>query len=240
MPETPECRKPPNGGDRTGVVVVYNGVVTSEAPVRVAVVNDYELIIAGLEQMLQRYPDRVTVRERIIVGEPLSEPVQVALYDLYGRVGVAASAIRTLADDPQIGVVAVFSLDLGSDLIAEGRAAGAQAFISKALPGDEVADAVVRAARGEPVVSSTPAPRPASSELLWPGKEAGLSERESQALALLADGLSNREIAAALYLSAETVKGYLAAVFAKLGVRNRVEAAIFVHRTTSFEHSGSR
>jgi DNA-binding NarL/FixJ family response regulator len=208
-------------------------------PVAVAVVNDYELVVAGLEQVLRHFPDRVTVRERILVGEPLTGPVDVALYDLYGREGLAGSAIRTLADDPDIGVVAVFSLELGPDLVAEGRAAGAQAFVSKALQGEELADALVRAACGEPVVATTPSPRPANPDLLWPGKEAGLSERESQALALLAEGLSNREIAAALFLSAETVKGYLATVFAKLGVRNRVEAAGFVHRTASFEHSRS-
>ena len=128
----------------------------------------------------------------------------------------------------------MFTLELGPDLIAEGRAAGASAFISKALPGRDLASALVRTAAGEPVVAALPRPHPANPELVWPGQKAGLTERESQALVLLADGLSNREIAAALFLSAETIKSYLAQVFQKLQVRNRVEAAAFVHRAPDF------
>jgi len=63
----------------------------------------------------------------------------------------------------------------------------------------------------------------------WPGRSAGLSKRESDVLALLAQGLTNREIAKAVFLSPETVKGYVAQIYSKLGVRNRVEASRFVH-----------
>ena len=89
--------------------------MTSE-PVRIAVVNDYELIVAGLEQLLRHYPDRVKVCAAITIGEPLTEPVDVVLYDLYGREALGAPAIRTLADDPDVGLVAVFSLELGIQL----------------------------------------------------------------------------------------------------------------------------
>ena len=92
----------------------------------------------------------------------------------------------------------------------------------------------MRAARGDDVVAGTPVPKAAHAGLDWPGKEVGLTERESQAVALLAEGLSNREIAAALYLSPETVKSYVAEIFSKLNVRNRVEATNFVHRTLDF------
>jgi two-component system, NarL family, response regulator LiaR len=68
----------------------------------------------------------------------------------------------------------------------------------------------------------------------WPGRSKGLSKRESDVLALLAQGLTNREIAEAMYLSHETVKGYVAQIYSKLGVRNRVEANRFVHRSGEF------
>ena len=128
----------------------------------------------------------------------------------------------------------MFSLDLRPDVIAEGRAAGATGFISKSLSGDEIADAVVRIAQGESLVAATASPRPASGELSWPGKDAGLTERQSQVLVLASEGLSNREIAAAVYLSPETVKGYLREAFSRLKVRNRVEATNYVRSTVDF------
>ena len=71
-------------------------------------------------------------------------------------------------------------------------------------------------------------------ELDWPGKDEGLSERESQVLALVAEGLTNAEIGARLYLGAETVKTYLRQACSKLGFRNRVQAATYVARSQSF------
>ncbi len=204
--------------------------------VRVAVVNDYELVVAGLEQLLSKHSDRITVAAGILIGEPLPSPIDVALFDLYGRSGVAAPALRTLVNDPNVARVAVFALDLNPPLIADGRAAGASGFISKALPGDQIADALVRIGRGEEVIAGTPSPKAAHSDLEWPGKSVGLTERESQVLTLLAEGLTNREIAAALYLSAETVKSYVAQIFSKLEVRNRVEASSFVHKSPEFSH----
>jgi DNA-binding NarL/FixJ family response regulator len=200
----------------------------------VAAVNDYELVVAGLSAVLGRYPDRVEVRELIVMGEPIEEPVDVALYDTYGRAGIVAPAIRALADADAVRRVALFSMDLRPDVVAQARAAGATGFISKALSGAEIADAVVRVAEGHEVLATPPTPRPALRDLDWPAKDHGLTERESEILVLLAEGLSNREIAAALHLSAETVKSYLRQVFSKLGLRNRVEATTFVHRSGAF------
>ncbi|MCU1454150.1 MAG: helix-turn-helix transcriptional regulator [Acidimicrobiales bacterium] len=212
--------------------------MTRTGRVRVAAVNDYHLVVAGVAALLSKFSDRLVVVDQLIVGEPLDGPVDVALYDTYGREGVAAPTLRALADTPEISHVAVFSLDLHPDLIAAGRAAGAHGFISKGLSGAEITDAIVRVADGELVVASTPSPRPTLGDLLWPGKSDGLTERESQVLILAAEGLSNREIGAALYLSPETVKGYVSQVLTKLELRNRVEAARWAHRNTTFVRLG--
>ena len=128
--------------------------------VRVAAVNDYELIVVGLARLLSQFPDQLEVCDRVVVGDPIELPIDVALYDTYGRVGIATPALRALAETPGIGHVAMFSLDLSPDLIAEGRSAGATGFISKELSGEEIVDAIVRIAQGEPLVAATVSPRP--------------------------------------------------------------------------------
>lgn len=203
--------------------------------VSVAAVNDYELIVAGLARLLAMFPDQLEVRERIVLDEsPIDVPVDVALYDTYGRVEID-DALHELVAHEQIGAVAVFTLDLNEKLVADAQRAGARGFISKALSGQAVADALVRVANGEVVLAGPPSPLPAIDLLDWPGKADGLSERESQVVVLAAEGLTNREIARALYLSTETVKSYLSQVFTKLGFRNRVEASAYVHQADAFE-----
>src|SRR3954447_8973547 len=61
-------------------------------PVRVAAVNDYEIIVQGVAALLEQYPDRLEVCARVIIGEPITQPIDVALYDTYGRVGIAEPA----------------------------------------------------------------------------------------------------------------------------------------------------
>jgi DNA-binding NarL/FixJ family response regulator len=202
--------------------------------VRVAAVNDYEIVVAGLAAMLARHDARLQVMDAIVIGQQLRAPVDVALYDTFGRQGVASSALRMLASMPEVGRVAVFTNDLHPDLIAQAQAAGARGFISKQLAADEIADAIVRVAEGELVVATGAAPAHDRPVREWPGKAQGLTERESQVIVLAADGLSNPEIARTLYLSPHTVKGYVSQALRKMGLRNRVEAAAFVRADGQF------
>ena len=110
--------------------------------------------------------------------------------------------------------VAIFSLHLHPDLIAEGRAgAGARGFIAKDLPSEEIVGALLRVATGE-LVTATASVGLAHGTLDWPGRGRGLTQRQSEVVVLAAEGLSNREIAAALFLGTETVKDYLSQAFA--------------------------
>lgn len=70
--------------------------------------------------------------------------------------------------------------------------------------------------------------------IVWPGQDLGLSERESQVLALCAQGLSNREIASTLFVSTETVRTYVKSVYHQLGITNRAQATSFVYRNEAF------
>lgn len=203
-------------------------------PIRVAAVNDYEIIVAGVAGMLSRYPDRIHVCDRIVIGDPIEGGlIDVAMYDTYGRIGIASPALRMLADEPEVHRIAVFSLDLRQAMIDDARAAGADGFISKCLSGEEIADALVSIAEGRNILA-TAAEGTALEHLDWPGKEQGLSEGESQVLVLIGEGLNNAEIATALYLSVETVKSRIKRVFSKLEVRNRIQAATWVARSGAF------
>lgn len=209
-------------------------------PVSVAAVNDYELIIDGIAGMLSRFPEEMEVAERIVIGEEIDHPpIDVALYDTYGRVGIAAKALDQLREHRDILHVAMFTLELNDELIADARRHGATGFISKTLPAEAIVDALLRVAAGEEVIArgdddATSRP-PALDELDWPGKDAGLTERESQALVLASEGLTNAEIGAALYLGRETVKTYLSRAYARLGVRNRAEAVRFLLADGAFD-----
>jgi DNA-binding NarL/FixJ family response regulator len=203
-------------------------------PVRVAAVNDYELVVAGVATLLRRYPDRLLVVDRIVIGDPIDTPIDVALYDTYGRVGLAEQALRVLARTPEVRKVAVFTLDLRDDLVAEAFRWGASAVISKALPGGAIADALVQVAAGHRLRLTGSARLTVDRDLDWPGKKDGLTERESQVLVLCAEGLHNREIAKALYLGTETVKTHLRNAYRKIGAHNRVQASAYVRGSGAF------
>jgi DNA-binding NarL/FixJ family response regulator len=206
-----------------------------ETPVAVAAVNDYELIVSGLASVLAKYNDRVRVVDRFVIGEPVQNgPIDVALFDTYGRVGIAERALKTLTEHPEIKQVALFSLDFPSPLIADAKRLGITTFISKSLPGQDIADALVSASRGRSVAAFDRTRRAAHSERNWPGRSDGLTERESQVLVLCAEGLSNREIAEALYLSPETVKSHLKRIYRHLELRNRAHAATYVQKSGAF------
>lgn len=206
---------------------------------RVAAANDYELVIEGLAGMLGRYSDRIRVADSIRVGEALDEPVDVALYDTYGRRGVAADSLKRLIETRGVCRVALFSLDLGDQTVDEALTAGAAGVICKSLRAALVVDALQRIAAGESVIARATSTDLVESELEWPGRAEGLTARESEVLVLAAEGLTNAEIGALLYLGRETVKTHVSRALQKLSLRNRTQAAGFVLEARGFARSGA-
>jgi DNA-binding NarL/FixJ family response regulator len=192
--------------------------------IRVALVNDYEIVLQGLRALLRPYEPGIRVVELDIRTTPDSA-VDVTLFDTYGEATAIRERVEELASDPANGAVIVFSF---SDDLAFANSlvrAGAQGFISKAIPATEIVDGIRAAARGERVTLVERSPQATiSPELRWPGREANLTERESELLALLPTGMTNRELGEHLYLSQNTIKTQLRSLFSKLDVRNRVQA----------------
>jgi NarL family two-component system response regulator LiaR len=207
--------------------------------IRVALGNDYEIVLEGLRALLRPYEPQVRVVELDLEADPQAA-VDVTLFDTYGEVDEKRERVRGLAADAMNGAIIVFSFSDDVALAGTFLRAGAQGFISKALPADQIVSGIRAAARGERVMlvqASAHSAMPA--ELRWPGRDVGLTERESELLALLPTGMTNRELGEHLHISENTTKAHLKRLFSKLDVRNRVQAAALA-RTHILGESRSR
>ena len=113
------------------------------------------------------------------------------------------------------------------ELIEDALAGGASGYLSKVLTGPAIVDALERINAGEIVVLAGHFESSADGAGDWPGREAGLSPREAEVLALITQGLSNQEIANRSYLSINSVKTYIRSAYRKLGVTKRTQAVIW-------------
>jgi len=203
--------------------------------IRVAVANDYEIVVVGLAAMLDRHDDLDVVDMFIVGEEPPSEPIDVVLYDTFGRDNVDENQLKALVATPLVQHVVVFTLSWSDSLIEAALQQGVSGVLSKALDGEELACRLREVVEGKPVVSPPPRGRIASGTGRdWPGRSFGLSERESECLVLLAAGLRNAEIARSLYVSEDTVKTHLKRAYRKLDIGNRAQATSMVLRHPSF------
>ena len=196
-----------------------------EQPLRVAVANDYEIVVEGLAAMLSRFDDIDPV-DLMISGDAVSdEPIDVVLYDTFGREGVFADLLTTLLATPTMRHVAVFTLSWTNSMTHTALERGVSGVLSKGLTGSALAASLRQIADGQVVVLA-PDRRERSIDTGrdWPGRAAKLSERESEVVVLLAQGLRNQEIAEVLDLSEDTIKTHLKRTYRKLGVANRAQA----------------
>jgi two-component system, NarL family, response regulator LiaR len=193
--------------------------------IRVALVNDYMIVLEGLRSLLESGESEIQVVELDIKKGPRRR-VDVTLLDTYGEVDALAARVRSLGADPSNGVIVVFSFSDQALAVRRAIDAGAQGFISKAVPRQQIIDGLRAAARGDRVVLTRRSQHARIDEAVrWPGRDSGLTERESELLSLLSTGMTNRELGSHLYISENTVKTQLRHLYAKLGVRNRAQAA---------------
>lgn len=185
-------------------------------PISIAIINDYELIVAGVRSMLEPFADRVVIVEATVEGTP-SGDVDIALFDTFAARRGVLGRLRAMADDPAVGKVVLYTWDVPEGFERDLGSVPVDAVILKHhATGLELVEALEAVHRGEPV--------PIEDQAQSAGP-AMLSEREREILALLGRGLTNRAIADELYLSINTVKSHVARVFDKLGVENRTQAA---------------
>ena len=211
-------------------------------PWRVLLVDDDALVRAGLRMILSAAPDLEVVAE-VADGRDAVEAVQshrpdVVLMDIRMPEvdGITATAlVRRLPNPPQVIVLTTFHVD---EYVFSALRAGASGFLLKDTPPAEISNAVRLVAGGEAMLSPSVTrtlidqfgdPHAADRRTDAINAVARLSEREREVAMEIAQGRSNAEIAARLFMSEATVKAHVSRLFAKLDATNRVQVAITVH-----------
>jgi DNA-binding NarL/FixJ family response regulator len=208
--------------------------------IRVVVVDDEPMVCAHLRTILGSAPDIEVVDEAHDGAAGVEAVVRsrpdVVLIDLRMPVldGIAAiERIVKLSNPPVVVVLTTFDAD---QYVLRALRAGAAGFLVKSTPPEDLIGLVRVAAEGHTVLSPAAARRLiAASADSQPARErarkliGSLTEREVEVLTCLGEGLSNAQIAARLFLSEATVKGYVSRMLDKLGLENRTQAGLLAH-----------
>jgi NarL family two-component system response regulator LiaR len=191
------------------------------APIAVAVVNDYEIVVSGVAAMLSQHPERVRVVE-IDSGLPVVSDVDIILYDTFGQVQGDGVDLEDLVHGSG-ALVVIFSWNLQPALVQRAIQRGASGYLSKGLTAEQMISALEAVHAGQVVIPAHDGTvEDASGE--WPGRSQGLTAREAEVIALITQGLSNQEIADRSYLSINSVKTYIRTAYRKIGVTRRAQA----------------
>jgi DNA-binding NarL/FixJ family response regulator len=195
-------------------------------PITTALVNDYDIVVMGLAHILEPYQDRVVIAE-LDTNQPVSDLVDVVLYDTFAQPESDHDQISVLIANPRARRVAVYTWNFHPDLIQSACQQGVHGYLSKALPARQLVAALEAIHAGEVVISEPPVRARSIGGLNWPGRSEGLSDRESEILALITQGKSNAEVAKLTYLSPNTVKSYIRTIYRKINVTSRTQAVLW-------------
>jgi DNA-binding NarL/FixJ family response regulator len=212
--------------------------------VRIVVADDHQVVRAGFAGLLGTQPDFAVVgtagdgAEAVRICRELHPDVVLMDVRMPGTDGIEAT--RQLAgqdgDAPRVLILTTFDLD---EYVYDALCAGASGFLLKDVTAERLFEAVRVVAAGEALLAPTVTRRLISEfARLRPhaaaspaGRLAALTPRETQVLRLVAEGLSNPEIAARLVVTEETVKTHVSRVLGKLGLRDRTQAVVTAYES---------
>ncbi|MBB5842530.1 DNA-binding NarL/FixJ family response regulator [Conyzicola lurida] len=202
------------------------GQTPNARPIRVALVDDYDVVLAGLAHMFDHYADRIEVAE-IDVNTDLKAHVDIALYDSFAQPETDHQEIGALVRSGRADHVVVYTWNFQPELVAEASKIGISGYLSKTLPARDLVTALEAVHAGEFVVSDVPRRAGAVSGLDWPGRHEGFTDRESEILALITQGKTNAEVASITYTSPNTVKTHIRNIYRKIGAASRTQAVLW-------------
>jgi two-component system response regulator DevR len=214
----------------------------SAPPLRVMLVDDHQVVREGIKLLLADTPDVVVCAEASTARQAVATAAQalpdVIVMDVRLQDGSGIQATRDIrAARPQTQVLMLTSFADDEALFASIMA-GAAGYVLKQIHGEELVRAIRAVGAGQslldPAVTKGVLDRlRRGKQLLKDEKLARLSAQEERILGLVADGLTNGQIAAQLGLAEKTVKNYVSSILAKLEVARRAEAAAYLARHTT-------
>ncbi|HHW83558.1 MAG TPA: response regulator transcription factor [Actinomycetales bacterium] len=218
----------------------------STEPLRLVLVDDHEMVLQGLGAMLSHFSQTVTIcgaattledaRKLVAAHEP-----DIVLSDVkLGRASGLDLVTELARTHPAVKVVMLTVYD-DEYYLFQALRAGARGYILKRIDAHELVNYLLRVAEGDVVIDPALAGRVAMSAAkisageFWPGANVGLTQRESEVLALLVAGHTNKAIAAKLVISEETVKTHIRGLYRKLDVADRGSAIAYALREGLFQ-----
>ncbi|MGW6691417.1 response regulator [Streptomyces sp. NPDC054961] len=220
------------------------------APIKVMIADDQMMVRQGFTVLLNAQPDIEVVGQAVDGAEAVAKVTELApdvvLMDIRmpGMGGIEATSLITGTPGSSVKVLVLTTFDL-DEYVYEALRAGASGFLLKDASADQLAEAVRVIAAGEALLapnitrrlitefSRLGAPRAPSKTRIEE-----LTERETEVLSLVAQGMSNAEIAQHLVLAEQTVKTHVGRILVKLGLRDRTQAAVFAYETGLIRPTG--
>ncbi|MEE4597765.1 response regulator transcription factor [Streptomyces sp. DSM 41524] len=221
--------------------------------IRVLIADDQMMVRQGFTVLLNAEPDMEVVGQAVDGADAIAQVAQLApdvvLMDIRmpGVGGIEATRRLTEPADATVKILVLTTFDL-DEYVYEALRAGASGFLLKDASADELAHAVRVVAAGDALLAPNITKRligefsrvtAAAPRGPLRARVGDLTERETEVLTLIAQGLSNAEIAARLVVAEQTVKTHVSRILFKLGLRDRTQAAVFAYESGLVRPSAS-
>ncbi|MFI9809627.1 response regulator [Streptomyces sp. NPDC052301] len=208
-------------------------------PIRVLIADDQQMVRQGFTVLLDTQPDIDVVGQAVDGLDAIARTAELApdvvLMDIrMPELGGIGATCRITAEHPAVKVLVLTTFDL-DEYVYDALRAGASGFLLKDASADQLAEAVRVVAAGDALLAPGVTRRLIAQFSRMDGSHrvplrqrvGDLTERETEVLALIAQGLSNAEIAERLVVAEQTVKTHVGRILVKLGLRDRTQAAVY-------------